>query len=138
MKQIWIGKYIDVGQKGKDEEFAFRIDADMNEEMSFSGTVWEEEFYEKTKLFLNLEEFIDENHISFVKSYPCLFDIDEHYNTIIDKEQKGHEVIYDGYWNDETDQWEGTWEVKGRTLAKGHDYFEEEIIYGSFDMKLIE
>lgn len=138
MKKIWIGKYIDIGHKGKDEEFAFRIDAKMDEEMSFSGTVWEEEFSEKSNLHLTVEGFISEDHISFVKYYPCSFESDENFNIIIDKNKKGHEVVYDGYWNDQKEQWEGTWEVKGSIISKGVDYFEEEIITGSFDMKLLE
>ena len=138
MKRTWIGKYVDIGHKGEDEEFAFRIDADLNDEMSFTGTVWEEEFYEKTKMFLTVKGFINKEHISFVKSYPCLFVIDENFNTIIDKNQKGHEVVYNGYWNNDDGIWEGNWEVKGDILFKDIDNYEEEIFSGPFEMKLFD
>lgn len=138
MKITWIGKYINIGKRGKDEEFAFRIDADLDKEMCFSGTVWEEEFYENSKLFLSVEGFINEDRISFVKTYPCLFEIDENLNTVIDKNEKGHDVVYDGYWNEKDEKWEGTWEIEGAEISKGTDYYVHEAFIGSFEMKLVE
>ncbi len=138
MNRTWIGKYTDIGHKGQDEDFAFRIDAELNKELSFKGTVWEEEFYEKSKLFLSVKGFINGGQISFVKTYPCLFEIDENFNTIIDKSKKGHEVVYSGTWNESQGKWEGTWEVKGDILFKDVDYYEEEIFSGLFEMSLMD
>ena len=95
-KKVWIGKFLDIVHEDKEEEFAFRIDAEMDDKMRFTGKVWEEEFYEKTKLFIDVKGSIKENRIQFVKTYPCVYEIDENFKTIIDYSKKGHQVRYDG------------------------------------------
>jgi hypothetical protein len=37
MKKTWIGNYTDIGYKGEEQNFAFRIDAEIVKKMSFSG-----------------------------------------------------------------------------------------------------
>lgn len=138
MKRSWIGTYTDIGKNGQDEEVSFQIDVDLDNNLNFKGKVWEEKFYSHSQLMIDVKGFINEDHISFIKTYPCLFEIDENYDVVIDTSKKGHDVTYDGYWNVQTKKWEGFWEVKGLSILVREGYYEEEVIIGPFEMKLMD
>ncbi len=112
MKVIWIGKYFDLNEREEEIEFLFRIDAEMDGENSFAGKVWEEEFFELTKAFIDVEGFIEGNLISFVKTYPFQYDYDENMNALIDRTKPGHQVIYEGIWDENSNSWKGEWEIE--------------------------
>ena len=126
MKRTWVGHYVDIGKDLNEEEFPFRIDVELNDQMSFTGTIKEDEFYKNSQLLIPVKGFIDKDHISFVLKYPCLYEFDEDFNTIIDKTQKGHEITYDGYWDNNEGKWAGYWELKGETVLIREGYYEEE------------
>ena len=138
MKRTYIGKYYDIDQEGNESPFSFRMDVELDSKMNFSGSVWEEEFSELSGKNLSVKGYIDDKHISFVKQYPCLYAYDENGKAIIDTSKQGHEVIYDGYWNDKTGVWIGEWEVEGQTELKGLDDITTEVFIGSFEMKMEE
>lgn len=138
MKRIFTGKYYDIDQQGNESSFSFKMDVELDSKMNFSGIVWEEEFSEISGKNLSVKGFIDDDHISFVKQYPCFYAYDENGKVIIDTSKKGHEVIYDGYWNDNIGVWVGEWEVEGQTELKGLDDITTEVFIGSFEMKMKE
>lgn len=138
MKRSWIGKYVNIGPNGIEEDFPFRIDVVLDNKLNFTGTAWEEEFCTISQLKIDVKGFIDDDHISFIKSYPCLFELDENFNAVIDKTQKGHEVTYNGYWKEETNNWEGFWDIKVESTLISEGNYEDELIIGPFDMKVLE
>lgn len=81
----------------------------MDEDNGFSGRVWEEDFYGLSRAFLSVKGFIQDNVISFVLTYPFGFFRDENDKSYIDENEPGHDVVYEGYWEEETDSWKGTW-----------------------------
>lgn len=137
-KRVWIGKFLDIVTEDKEEEFAFRIDAELDDKMRFKGTVWEEEFYDKTKLFIDVKGTIKGDRIQFVKTYPCVYDIDENFKTIIDYSKKGHQVKYDGKKQKGTEKWVGEWLVKGDKVVIDGETYEQDDYGGSFEMTLSE
>ncbi|MCT4561070.1 MAG: hypothetical protein N4A41_06805 [Crocinitomicaceae bacterium] len=138
MKRTWIGNYIDVDKDEKVFEIPFRIDVELAENLSFTGKAWEEEFYELTNMLIDVKGFILDDHISFINTYPCYYGVDGNMDIYVNKNEKGHQVIYDGYWNQDRGIWGGTWEIKMNIVFKTHDYYEEEISQGQFEMRLME
>lgn len=135
MKITWIGYYIDANEQGEAAEFPFRIDAELDEEYGFSGTVWEDEFYALSQTFVKVQGFIEGDHISFVKTYPFDYGSDEDGKVSIDKTKPGHDVVYDGEWDQTTKSWKGTWEIEIGIVEKTADY--QDVLYhrDSFEMK---
>jgi hypothetical protein len=114
------------------------MEVEIDEKFSFHGIVWEEEFSGITGKHLSVKGFIDEDHISFVKKYPCLYEGDENGKVIIDETKSGHEVIYDGYWNEEQGIWIGEWEVEGETQIFHFEKIMTDVYVGAFEMKIVE
>jgi hypothetical protein len=114
------------------------MEVEMDEKFNFAGQVQEEEFTGVSGKELTVRGFIDNDHISFVKQYPCAYEYDGFGNIIIDESRRGHEVIYDGYWDDESGSWVGEWEVEGETEVLQSDKITTRIYLGSFEMKMIE
>jgi len=138
VKRIFHGKYFAIDQNGNESPFEFRMEVELDDEQSFTGTVWEEEFSGITGKGLTVKGFIDENHISFVKQYPCLYDAGENGEIIIDESKHGHEVIYDGHWNEELGSWFGEWEIEVKTELVSFHKFESSLFIGVFEMKVLE
>jgi len=138
VKRIYLGSFYDIDKEGNESPFQFRIDVEIDEKLSFNGTVWEEEFTGITGKLLSVKGFIDKDHISFVKQYPCAYEFDENRNIIIDESRKGHEVIYDGYWDENTGSWTGEWEVEGETEVFQLNEVKTKVYIGHFEMKMIE
>lgn len=138
MKRIYLGNYFDIDQQGNESPFEFRMEVEIDEKHSFYGTVWEEEFSGITGKLITVKGFIDEDHISFVKKYPCLYSIDQEGKTKIDETKHGHEVIYDGYWNEESGKWHGEWEIEGETEVFHFDKIKTRVYIGAFEMSMVE
>ncbi|RFC55642.1 hypothetical protein DXU93_01540 [Brumimicrobium aurantiacum] len=136
MNRKYTGKYHDVDQNDIPFSVQFSMNVVFDSKMIFKGKVWEEVFSKKTDKFLSVKGFIDEDHISFIKQYPCFFSSDINGELIIDCSKPGHEVIYDGYWNEEKGIWEGEWEVEGETNLLGTDDVISDIYTGDFEMKM--
>jgi len=111
MKKNWIGRYGYSFEEGNEWYYSFEITANYNNG-SFEGTVIEEEFTSFTNDLVHVKGFIEEDLISFVKTYPYLFEANDNGEMLIDKSQRGHSVIYQGYYDQSKDGWEGEWEVK--------------------------
>jgi hypothetical protein len=111
MDITWNGKYGYDDHFDPENTFAFILKVDDNEG-SFHGIALEEEFTGLTGEAASVKGFADGDHISFVKKYPFRFDTQDDGAALIDRQQRGHEVVYDGYFNSETGVWEGTWEIQ--------------------------
>lgn len=136
-KKNWIGKFAYSFEEGDDEFFAFEIVANY-ENGSFEGTVYDEVFSGMTGDLAKVKGFIEHDLISFVKIYPYYYVKDLQGKTIIDKNQKGHQVVYQGYFNDETGEWEGEWEIQiyeERDKRVKGGYLTKSLI-GPWNMKL--
>lgn len=138
MKKTYQGNYFEIDQNGSEVPFVFRMDVEMDEKLSFKGTVWEDEFSGITGKLLTVKGFIDEDHISFVKKYPCSYEFDENGKIIIDESKRGHEVIYDGYWDDENKNWTGEWEVEGETVTLHFNMIKTNVFLGKFELNMME
>lgn len=138
MKRTYQGIYFDIDQDGIERPYGFRMEVEIDEKHSFNGTVWEDEFSGITGKHLSVKGFIDEDHISFVKKYPCLFEFDAEGKIIIDETKSGHEVIYDGYWNEENGIWLGEWEVECETEVFQFDKIKTRVFIGAFEMNMVE
>jgi hypothetical protein len=138
VKRTYQGIYFDIDQDGIERPYGFRMEVEIDEKHSFNGTVWEDEFSGITGKHLSVKGFIDEDHISFVKQYPCLYEYDADGKIIIDESQLGHEVIYDGYWNEEYGNWSGEWEVECETEVFQFDKIKTSVFIGAFEMNMVE
>ncbi len=135
MKRIYIGNYFQVDLNGNEIPFRFRMDVELNEKLSFTGKVWEDEFSGLSGKELTVKGYIDEDHISFVKQYPCAYEIDENGEVLIDESRKGHHVIYDGYWDEVNGCWLGEWEVEGDTAILTPTRIHTQVFLARFEMK---
>lgn len=137
MIRIYKGKYFDVNALGIEFSIEFKMTLELDEEFNFIGTVWEQEFSEISNLEGLVKGFIENEHISFVLTYPCFYGCDENDQIIIDKSKPGHDVIYDGFWDSESQSWIGEWEIEGPTEISFLDQIKTEVIIGNFQMKLV-
>lgn len=138
MQRVYQGKYYDFDEKGNESPFAFRMDVDINDKLSFMGAVWEEEFTRISGKKLSVKGYIDGDHISFVKQYPCHYGYDENGKVFVDDTQRGHDVIYDGYWDEERGIWSGEWEVEGELLVFNNEMIQSRVYIGKFEMHMVE
>ncbi len=104
MKKVWNGFYEDYLFENNKITVEFTITAEL-ENGSFKGKVYENEFSKFTGDSIDVQGFIEGNLISFVTKYPYLFAYDSKGKILIDKNEKGHEVIYEGYFNEATGIW---------------------------------
>jgi len=114
------------------------MEVEIDSNFSFKGTVWEDEFSIASNKYLIVNGYIDNDHISFVKTYPCLYEFNEEGELVIDESKKGHEVIYDGYWDKDKKYWTGEWEVEGETAPLRFNNIVTELFIGPFEMWMIE
>lgn len=130
----YTGEYFDTDEHGKSFSVAFRMEVELDQKLNFTGTVWEAQFSTISNEKLSVKGFIEDSHISFVVKYPCLFARNEKGQIFIDQSKEGNEVIYDGYWNSESNTWVGEWEVEGQTVLERGDIVTE-VFIGTFEMK---
>lgn len=138
MKRQYLGNYFEINENGTESSFGFKMNIELDDNLSFTGTVWEDEFSGISGKSLTVRGFIDEDHISFVKKYPCKYESDENSQVVIDIDKPGHEVIYDGYWNEELKNWTGEWEIEGEIELFHLNEIKASVYIGRFEMKEIQ
>lgn len=106
----WKGKYAYEEDFPIEDSFDFELKVQYNEG-SFQGIAIEEEFTKLSGESANVKGFIEEDYISFVKTYPFKFEELEDGTVAVDRSEMGHRVEYDGYFNMELNRWEGHWEI---------------------------
>lgn len=119
---------------GEKYSVAFKMEVELDDNLNFSGTIWEAEFSSLTEEIPTVKGYIEEDHISFVLNYPLFYACDEKGQVYIDASKEGHEVIYDGYWNNVSKEWVGEWEVEGQTVLEGTGDIFTEVFIGTFEM----
>lgn len=137
MHRVYQGKYYDVNEEGIESPFPFLMEVTCDDKLNFSGTVWDEEFSSITGLKSSVKGYINEDHISFVKQYPCLYSWDETGKVVIDNSKSGHQVIYNGYWNNSEGKWIGEWEVEGETEVFTNEMIKTQVYLGKFEMRMV-
>lgn len=132
-KRSWVGRY---GYTFDEDTryFSFEMNASF-QNGSFEGDVHEEEFSGLTSDTVHIKGFIEEDMISFVKTYPYFWTYDDQGNIIMDKEKKGHEVVYEGYFDEGTGSWSGQWEVLMSEEKTYPGQYKQQFIIGPWDMK---
>lgn len=102
---------------------------------SFSGEVEEDVFSEITGgEKVAVRGFIEYDLISFVKRYPFRY-ISKNGQPYIDRTQRGHEVTYQGYFDENEGKWEGHWEVSiSEEWIRGSTAYMERFIRGFWEM----
>lgn len=134
-QKIWIGHYNYRLEDEISENHNFEIHANLDDG-SFSGVAIEEEFTQLTGDKPTVKGFIEDDMISFVKSYPYLFETDENGKQIIDKSIRGHQVEYEGYFEEDKGSWSGTWEIHFGEQKIDIGNYEFQFIMGEWSMKL--
>lgn len=135
-KKKWIGKF-GYSFEENHEFISFEIEADYSDG-SFEGSVFEDEFSNVTSELIHVKGFIDAEMISFVKTYPFYYSIDEKGFTIIDKTIRGHKVIYQGHFNKEDETWNGEWEIIHSEEKISFGVYKTNSLIGPWKMKLQE
>lgn len=135
MKVTWKGFYC-YSNELTDDRFGFEIEADYLNG-SFRGTFTEDEFTSLTGCGGSVSGFIEHRHISFVKKYPFGYDEQADGLILIDEHQEGHEVVYDGYFDEEKGVWEGSWEIVVEEIEINEAEYELIVDTGYWQMKRI-
>jgi hypothetical protein len=138
MKRTYHGNYFSFDFEGNEIPFPFRIEVEIDKNFSFTGTVWEEDYAEVTSELSSVKGFIDNDHISFVKKYPYAFQYNKNRGLIVDGSSYGHEVLYDGYWDENTGSWQGDWEILNESAVFHARKFKSKGRIGRFEMRMIE
>lgn len=136
MKVSWQGFYCYNIEFDETEQYGFTIDAEFVDG-SFRGEFSEDEFTGITGEKGTVKGFIDEYHISFVKKYPFQYDELEDGSLFFDFEAEGHEVVYDGTFNQETGTWEGEWEILVEEVQVNDEESEQYFDRGSWRMRRV-
>ena len=134
MKTTWQGKYGYLYENEEIEYFSFEINAELIDG-SFEGTVHEQEFSGLTGDLVHVKGFIEDDFISLVLTYPYAFYIDDEGKPIIDKNEVGHEVIYQGNFDHETGTWRGEWEIEVNQIKIDEETDEIDAVVGVWEMR---
>lgn len=127
----WKGKYTYEEGFPIDASFDFELKVQYNDG-SFDGIAIEEEFTKLSGESAHVKGFIEEDYISFVKTYPFKFEEQEDGTVVIDRNERGHKVEYDGYFNSEQNRWEGNWNIVSdeiKIFADEYEIFEKGFWY---------
>jgi hypothetical protein len=75
-----------------------------------------------------IKGFIDEATISFIKQYKsnAYFDLDD--KLIIDANEPSFEITYSGIYNEETNQFEGDWDILIEQKQFGDSWLDDEYV----------
>lgn len=132
--KIWKGKFSYNPQEyGVLDDVDFELYVELNDS-KFEGVVYDDEFRELCEILPKVKGFIEDDHISFVVTYPVAFSIDENDEISIDKTQKGHDVAYDGYYAPNLGKWIGKWEILAQKIKKGKDEFYQHHSIGAWEI----
>lgn len=110
MKLSWKGAYeYDYPLEGEGA-VSFEMNVDFSDG-KFEGQLTDDEFTSLTGDVCQVEGVLKENHIQFTQTYPYQYDELEDGTLLIDGKASGHQVYYEGSFDQTTDQWEGVWVI---------------------------
>ncbi|MGB0915258.1 MAG: hypothetical protein ACPGVI_04255 [Crocinitomicaceae bacterium] len=134
--EVWKGEFMyDEEHYGHNDSETFELHVHFNNG-PFIGTSEDSDFRKISNEPIHVEGFINGDHIQFTKSYPFQFEADENGKTFIDKSAKGHQVIYDGYFDPIIEKWTGDWEVETNTVTDSTDTYNQIYIGGTWELNL--
>ena len=135
--QNWFGffTYKEVNEETEHEikvDFSIKINIEGN---SFTGTSFDKESVNYFDTPAKIKGFMDNEKMSFVMKYPYHYYTDEYGQIQTDKNSEHPDIHYLGFFNEEKNQVEGTWEMA--LYSESYlDGFLEEVISGRFEMSL--
>lgn len=91
------------------EKISFEIEFCFSDNHSFTGKGTDEEYSTICNLPFEIKGFVEDEVVSFTKTYPYAYTIDESHQLILLQEQKNHVVHYMG--EAKNNKWTGYWEV---------------------------
>lgn len=134
--QIWKGKFsYDPIEYGIIDDVNFELYVELKNG-SFEGVSYDDEFRELCDELAKVKGFIEDEHISFVVTYPISYSIDENDVVSIDPSKKGHDVIYDGNFIGNLGKWAGTWEILAEKVKMGKDEYFQHYSTGHWEMTM--
>jgi hypothetical protein len=137
MKVNWKGHYSYEQEFDERQAHSFELLVDISDD-EFEGIAVEEEFTARTNESPIVIGFVADDRISFTKQYPFQFAADDDNNIVIDRSKPGHQVVYEGVKNHDTNEWEGHWEIMSGEVRLSTDVYLAVIDSGSWRMKIPE
>ena len=131
---IWKGSFsYDPEEYGFEEVVNFELYVTLKDN-HFEGVSYDDEFRDLYPELPKVVGTIDGNQIHFVVTYPVSYSIDENDEIAIDETRKGHEVIYTGALQKETNRWSGIWEIMEEEEKVGDDIIYTHYSSGDWEM----
>jgi hypothetical protein len=100
----------------------------------FEGVSYDDEFRDLYPELPKVVGTIEGNQIHFVVTYPVSYSINENDEVAIDEGRKGHEVIYTGTFQKDTNRWAGIWEIMADEETDGDDIIYTDYSSGEWEM----
>jgi hypothetical protein len=125
---------------GESKKISFRLEV-WPEDGSFSGFATDEETKDLFDIgTILVKGFIEDGLISFVKTYPNRYSLDEYGKAEISDPDKPHPVEYFGVWDDREEKYAGeyTVTVSERIVDRYKGKYGVETYSGYWEMKPVE
>ncbi|RZS93859.1 hypothetical protein [Aquimarina brevivitae] len=106
-------------------------------EGSFFGTSVDDESKEVFDQPAMVTGFFEENMVSFILKYPYSYYRNEEGVLIVDKNKEHPDIHYTGFYDPDSQDFQGNWELVLDKIFFGNDYLEE-VLQGPFEMKRIK
>jgi hypothetical protein len=134
--EVWQGQFeYDKADYGFDTVVKFELHVKF-ENGSLEGITTDPEFAELSDLLVMVKGFVEGDHISFVKSYPLYYESDENGKSSINESKKGHDVVYDGYFDPTVNKWTGHWEILTDEIKVDVELYEQHYVGGIWELEL--
>lgn len=137
MEGNWKGFYSygpEYGEELNGQKVYFRIHL-TSSESEFEGTSIDTEGIGSDFDKATIKGFIEDDFISFVKTYPRKIYINEDGTTIADESEKPAEIYYTGNYNHLNKKFEGQWELIDHSQDLGEYGWLEDVSTGLWEME---
>jgi hypothetical protein len=114
MSGQWLGHFMygpDYGEKLHGEKVTFRLFLEDMGNEQFKGTCFEIGGIGANNNVATINGFIQEEFISFTKTYPIYYGIDENGKSIENDSSSQPRISYEGYYNSISKNFVGNWEI---------------------------
>lgn len=136
MTEIWKGQFrYDKADYGFDDVVNFELQVEFVNG-SLKGIATDPEFAELSDLPVTVKGFIEGDHISFIKSYPLKYESDENGKSFINESTKGHDVVYDGYFDPTVNKWIGHWEIIADEIKVDLEVYQQLYVGGNWELQI--
>ena len=118
--------------EGKEAEFRLFIEGYLDGQ--FTGRVIDWEGLGVNGEIADVKGFISDNLISFTKQYPKFYIMDEWGNCETKEDVPGHQVVYEGTFDKESNTFSGNWEIVV-DLKHTTDITIQDVVTGTWRMQ---